>query len=51
MATITEHTLVSVRIRDEGRDGLGEAAISRIAASKRRHGICLLRASLDTLIW
>jgi muconate cycloisomerase len=41
MATITDHTLVLVRIRDdEGREGLGEAAIIPHYGAETQHGIC-----------
>jgi muconate cycloisomerase len=41
MATITDHTVVLVRIRDdEGREGLGEAAIIPHYGAETQHGIC-----------
>jgi muconate cycloisomerase len=41
MATITDHTLVLVRIRDDaGREGLGEAAIIPHYGAETQHGIC-----------
>jgi muconate cycloisomerase len=41
MATITDHTLVLVRIRDdEGREGLGEAAIIPHYGAETQYGIC-----------
>jgi len=41
MATITDHTLVLARIRDdEGREGLGEAAIIPHYGAETQHGIC-----------
>src|SRR5260370_28592763 len=40
MATITDHTLVLVRIRDdEGREGLGEAAFIPPYRAATQHGI------------
>jgi muconate cycloisomerase len=41
MATITEHTLVLVRIRDdEGREGLGEVAIIPHYGAETQRGVC-----------
>lgn len=43
MATITEHTLVLVRVRDdEGREGVGEAGIIPHYGPETQHGICQL---------
>jgi muconate cycloisomerase len=43
MATITEHTLVLVRVRDdEGREGVGEAGIIPRYGAETQHGICQL---------
>jgi muconate cycloisomerase len=43
MATITEHTLVLVRVHDdEGREGVGEAGIIPHYGAETQHGICQL---------
>jgi muconate cycloisomerase len=43
MATITEHTLVLVRVHDdEGRDGVGEVGIIPHYGAETQHGICQL---------
>jgi muconate cycloisomerase len=41
MATITEHTLVLVRVHDdEGREGIGEAGVIPHYGAETQHGIC-----------
>jgi muconate cycloisomerase len=43
MATITEHTLVLVRVHDEeGREGMGEVGIIPHYCAETQHGICQL---------
>ena len=43
MATITEHTLVLVRVRDDvGGEGVGEAGIIPHYGAETQHGICQL---------
>jgi muconate cycloisomerase len=43
MATITEHTLVLVRVHDdEGREGVGEVGVIPHYGAETQHGICQL---------
>jgi muconate cycloisomerase len=47
IATITEHTLVLVRIRDdEGREGLGEVAIIPHYGAETQRGVCQVIADV-----